>query len=113
MLDLPVLALIGFNIYTHHTYHACANTNPGVYVETKSGLIVGVYHNSECRTTVHLGANIINLGPVQISAGVMTGYHRANLTPYILPSVELPANFRLTWIPQKRQAFHLSWEHKF
>ena len=107
------LALIGFNIYTHHTHDACTNYNPGVYVETKSGMVVGAYRNSECSLTIHLGYKLPSIDFVDLHAGVMTGYSRAKLTPYILPSIALPANFRLTWIPQKRQAFHLSWEHKF
>ncbi len=107
------LALIGFNIYTHHTHSACTNNNPGVYVETAGGLTAGIYHNSECSITVHIGHKLPNLGPIDLHAGVMTGYSRAKLTPYLLPSVALPAGFRLTWIPQKRQAFHLSWEYKF
>jgi hypothetical protein len=107
------LALIGFNIYTHHTHSACTNNNPGVYVETTGGAVLGVYRNSECHTTAHIGHKLPNLGPIEFHAGIMTGYSRAKLTPYLLPSVALPANFRLTWIPQKRQAFHLSWEHKF
>ena len=107
------LALIGFNIYTHHTHSACTNNNPGVYIETKGGLVAGIYHNSECSITTHGGYKLPSVGPIDFHAGVMTGYSRAKLTPYLLPSISLPANFRLTWISQKRQAFHLSWEHKF
>lgn len=107
------LALVGFNIYTHHTHDACTNINPGIYAETVDGIVLGAYRNSECSLTVHVGYKLPNLGPVDLHAGVMTGYSRAKLTPYILPSIQLPTNFRLTWIPQKRQAFHFSWEHKF
>lgn len=107
------LALIGFNIYTHHTQPMCADINPGIYVETVDGIVVGAYRNSECSLTLHLGYKLPSIGFIDLHAGVMTGYSRAKLTPYILPSIQLPANFRLTWIPQKRQAFHLSWEHKF
>ena len=107
------LALIGLNLYTHHTHDACTNLNPGVYAETKSGLVVGIYRNSECTITTHIGHKLPSFGPIDLHAGVMTGYSRAKLTPYLLPSIQLPANFRLTWIPQKRQAFHLSYEHKF
>lgn len=106
-------ALIGFNIYTHHTHDACTNNNPGIYAETTSGLVLGIYRNSECSITVHAGMKLPSIGPVDFHAGVMTGYGRAKLTPYLLPSISLPANFRLTWIPQKRQAFHLSYERRF
>ena len=107
------LALIGFNIYTAHTHTMCADINPGIYIETTDGIVLGAYRNSECHLTTHVGYRLPSIGPVDFHAGVMTGYSRAKLTPYLLPSISLPANFRLTWIPQKRQAFHLSWEHRF
>ena len=106
------LALIGFNIYTHHTHQACTNVNPGIYVQTTSEVSVGVYRNSECSLTVHVGYTTWKSGPFQIDLGLMHGYSKAALVPYVLPSVRI-SSFRFTLIPQKRAAIHVAYEQDF
>ena len=112
MIELPVLALIGFNIYTHHTHQACTNVNPGVYVQTTEGYSAGVYRNSECAITIHVGKTIASSGPFQIDVGLMHGYSKAVIVPYILPSVKI-SSFRFTLIPQKKAAIHVAFEQTF
>ena len=106
------LALIGLNIYTHHTHQACTNQNPGVYIQTTEGYSAGIYHNSECATTIHVGKTIVSSGPFQLDLGLMHGYKKAAIIPYILPSMKI-SSFRFTLIPQKKAAIHVAFESSF
>ena len=105
-------AILGVNIYTHHTHQACTNINPGVYVQTTGGYSAGMYRNSECKVTVHAGKTIWESGLFQVDVGLMHGYSKSPIIPYILPSVKI-SNFRFTLIPQKRAAIHVAYEQDF
>ncbi len=69
--------------------------NPGVYANC-DGYTAGVYYNSERRTSVIAGYTF-SLGPVDVLAGVVTGYRRGPALA-LLPSVKV-GHVRIGLIP--------------
>jgi hypothetical protein len=118
------------------------NDNPGLYIRHASGVQVGAYRNSLGRNTVY-GALSYAVGPIDVSAGVASGYQRqwqtwdtadgrrfaqfvgssnAALTPFATLSTAfnvpgLPVAPRLTWMPKigaiPQHVLHLSIEARF
>lgn len=77
----------------------CRQYNPGMYVQTAGGWLVGGYQNSVDRPTFYAGRILwrAQRGPVSIDlAGVLaTGYPAAKLVPLVTPTVGLRVSPRV------------------
>ena len=86
------LALIGLHLGTVHlpSVPPC-DLNPGIYVQTTEGATLGVYRNSECRTSVYTGVTFETADQRwAVTLGAVTGYRIATVVPLVVPSVRLP-----------------------
>lgn len=64
------------------------DVNPGVYVESTSNYIAGVYYNSDRKSTVYVG-KALHYGQASVMIGVATGYNKP-LVPAIIPAYNVP-----------------------
>ncbi len=99
------------------------NTNPGMYLKLDNGLTAGWYRNSERGHSQYIGWTgtlwqITNSVSLEVTAGAITGYRRADVLPLLVPSLrigELNA-VRITLAPPigkgASTALHLSIERK-
>lgn len=103
--------ILGLHLATAHVRTDLENVNPGAYVQCDN-VQAGAYRNSIGRTTVYAGY-VVQAGPVDVLIGAATGY-RQTLRPVFVPSVALPAGFRLSFLfPSgggSRGGVHLAWE---
>lgn len=99
---------VGFHAGSWHSNRAacesaglaqCRQYNPGLYVQTAGGWLVGGYQNSVDRPTFYAGRILWHAqrGPVSIDlAGVLaTGYPAAKLVPLVTPTVGLRVSPRV------------------
>ena len=117
-------AVIGFHMVTAHSKPGFCNVNPGVYAVWANGLTLGAYRNSECeRLSAYAGWSWQTEGRFRagLSAGLVTGYRRAAVQPFLLPSVAFDVTptvtARATFIPKVEKrgaaALHFSVEFPF
>lgn len=98
-------ATVGAHIATKHFTGTWNDINPGVYVRLRNGATMGVFENSESRTSTYGGYTAsYRASPtveVSITAGIMTGY-KAGAMPMVLPSVAFGSDtkMRLAYIPK-------------
>jgi hypothetical protein len=92
----------------HLPDHGQNNINPGIYA-IHEGWTAGVYRNSYKRTSAYFG-HVFNVwGPLDLTAGVVSGYKKdpvtgegwssGNVAPMLVPSVRL-GHARIFVIPQ-------------
>lgn len=126
MTDLLTPAIIGLHLATaHFGAPAGANLNsatPGVYLRTTAGLTLGAYRNSHDRGSSYAGWTWSTTdGRWSITAGAVTGYPRAKVSPLLAPSGRFPLGAvapdwaaRLAYLPKPHSdgahALHLSVE---
>lgn len=99
MITIPLTAcMFGLHLMTYHvdTEAGYSNHNPGIYADC-GGVTVGHYRNSERGISDYLGYTF-KTGPVDWTAGVITGYKRGTM-PMLLPSVKVAKHFRLALLP--------------
>jgi hypothetical protein len=86
-----ILAL-GIHLGTYHTNidtdYIPNNSNPGIYVETKDNYMVGMYYNSDRKSTIYVG-KALHYGRASLMVGVATGYNKP-LVPAIIPAYNVP-----------------------
>ena len=112
---------VGVHVATWHSEPGYNGRNPGLYVKTDSGLTFGAYRNSERANTVYAGQTWESDSAaglrVAATAGLITGYRRAAVLPFVLPSVLIADTVRITYVPRcdpkSSEAVHLSIERKF
>lgn len=100
---------VGLHLHTIHASAGYNDTNPGVYVVADSGFGAGIYRNSINKTSVHLDYTLRS-GPWALTMGAVTGYGKPR--PLLIPSVAV-GMLRLSLIPYKSGALHLSLEKEF
>lgn len=86
--------VIGLHLATAHFAGASASemqaVTPGIYVRAASGLTAGAYRNSDGRGSVYAGWTWATAnGRWAITAGAVTGYPHARLSPLVVPSMRL------------------------
>lgn len=116
------LALIGLHLGTVHlpSTPPC-DLNPGIYVQTVGGATLGVYRNSECRTSVYTGVTFeTDDKRWAVTLGAVTGYRVAKVVPLVVPSLRIPvtdsvaARASLLLNPMGgASGVHLSVEHRW
>lgn len=129
MSDLLTPALIGLHLATAH-FGAPADAHlqsqtPGIYLRTAAGLTLGHYRNSHGLPSTYAGWTWSTAdGRWAITAGAVTGYPRARVSPLLVPSARLPLGegrrdwaLRIAYLPKPHsdgaQGLHLSLEHAF
>lgn len=90
------------------------NRNFGIGYRDESGLTLGGYCNSEsfsprfpdaptCKTSLYLAQSwdwkVFEGLEVGVSAGVLSGYSRAKLLPFVIPSVRFADRYRVLFAP--------------
>jgi hypothetical protein len=90
------------------------NLNPGLGIRSDSGLTLGAYCNSESRSARFPGAKVCqpsaylgqhydwNLVPgvrFGLTGGVLVGYSRAQVLPFVLPSLLFGDHLRVLFAP--------------
>lgn len=115
---------IGLHLGSVHSTPGWCDYNPGVYMRTDTGLTLGAYRNSECRSSAYAGwtweARRGKLAAA-ITAGAVTGYAARPVLPLLVPSLAVDVAdktaLRLTYIPKIEKAgahaLHLSVERRF
>lgn len=103
------------------------NQNLGLYVRSADGWTLGGYRNTLRRTSLYAGGTMSLLGPLDLTAGVISGYQdkggkghsRGALSPllafsYALPVAVLGVTPRVTYVPghlvKASDVLHLSFE---
>ena len=126
MSDLFTPALIGLHLATAH-FGAPADAQlqsqtPGVYLRTAAGLTLGHYRNSHGLPSTYAGWTWSTAdGRWAITAGAVTGYPRARVSPLLVPSLRVPLQdqptgwaARIAYLPkphsQGASGIHLSLE---
>ena len=126
MTDLLTPVIIGLHLATAHV-GAPAGTDlnsatPGVYLRTAAGLTLGAFRNSHERGSAYAAWTWTTAdGRWSITAGGVTGYPSAKLSPLLAPSLRiglgaLAPNWaaRITLLPKARTdgayGIHLSTE---
>ena len=104
---------IGLHLGSVHDRDGLNNFNPGAYVVADNGVTAGFFENSVNKTSIYVGQTFKPFGTLRITAGVITGY-RNELSPLLVPSVDLSKGFRLAFVPKagkvKSNALHLMYE---
>jgi len=116
---------IGVHLASYHfPQNDFENVNPGLSVRLHNGATFGAYRNSIGRLSAYAGwtwdTDFHGWRPA-ITAGVVTGYERADVMPLLVPSISTPAvdgfRARFTFVPQIEKggasAVHLSIERDF
>lgn len=89
---IETILAIGLHLGTAHsnitTGYSPNDFNPGVYVETVDNYSLGMYYNSDKKSTIYVGKTL-HYSNVSLLIGVATGYNKP-LTPAIIPSIKIP-----------------------
>lgn len=113
--------IVGLHLATAHVGGAgLESVTPGVYVRMPSGITAGAYRNSHGHGSAYLGMTwTTSDGRWSITAGGVTGYPRAKVSPLVIPSLRMPVAstpwaVRLSYLPKPHsdgaQGVHLSLE---
>jgi hypothetical protein len=98
---------IGIDLGSHHfVAKKVTDQNYGLYFEHE-GWAGGAYRNSFRRTSVWAG-RVIDVGPVDVTIGLSTGYEGRRSPLFILPS----AKFGPVRVSATHRLIHLSIEYK-
>ena len=102
---------VGAHIGTYHTDNSRSydNFNPGAYVNC-NGPTAGAYHNSLGRLSAYAGWTFKAFGPIEATAGVITGYGKP--MPMLIPTVRA-SHIRIAFVPpnqEKPGSIHFMWE---
>lgn len=111
--------LVGAHLVSAHAKSGYESATYGLYVRSCSGVTAGVLRNSEGRSSAYLAQTwSTSGGRLSMTAGGITGYRSARVSPLLVPSVSLPVSargaVRLSFLPQSTRggssALHLSIE---
>lgn len=113
--------IVGLHLATAHAGGVgLESVTPGVYARMPNGITAGAYRNSHGLGSAYLGMTWSTAdGRWSITAGGVTGYPRAKVSPLLVPSMRLPINgtswaARLAYLPKPHsdgaQGVHLSLE---
>ncbi len=80
----------GLHVRSWHDHGICTNgNNPGAYVQSSDGFVVGAYRNSCERTSAYLGYEFAKWEKFSLVALIVTGYFDP-VTPAIFPTAAFP-----------------------
>lgn len=89
---LNSIIALGIHLGTYHTniddHYQPNNTNPGIYVEMTDNTMLGMYYNSDRKSTIYVG-KALHYGQASVMIGVATGYNKP-LVPAIIPAYNIP-----------------------
>lgn len=119
--------ILGLHLATAHFGSATAaqlqGSNPGIYLRTDAGLTLGAYRNSHGLRSSYAGWTwTTDDGRWSLTAGGVTGYPRARVSPLLVPSLRVPLvgdgatgwAARISYLPKPHsdgaQGLHLSLE---
>lgn len=115
--------IVGLHLLSAHAQPGFEAATVGLYAQAPSGLTAGVLRNSERRLSLYAGETWHTAdGRWAITAGAITGYRGARVTPLLVPSLRLQlgdgAAARISLIPKPPReggssALHLSLELNF
>lgn len=115
---------LGLHLVSVHSRPGYCDANPGLYLRTDSGWVVGAYRNSRCEASVYAAYALEHRFTPQWSAalalGAVSGYG-PHLKPLAVPSLAVDLDdhnaIRLHIAPKVRPMratfMHLSYERKF
>lgn len=126
MSDLLTPVIIGMHLATAH-FGAPAGSelsaaSPGIYMRSAAGLTLGAHRNSHGLGSAYAAWTWSTAdGRWSITAGGVTGYPRARVSPLLVPSVRLPLSSvspswaaRIAYLPKPHSdgahGLHLSFE---
>jgi hypothetical protein len=100
---------LGLHLLSAHAAPGFEAATVGAYAQAPCGLTVGALRNSERRLSVYAGRTWHTAdGRWALTAGGITGYRSAALTPLLVPSLRLPLSpasaLRLSLIPKPPRA---------
>lgn len=115
----PAAWALGLHLLSLHPQPGMTPVTPGLYVSAQAGPVrpvLGVLRNSEGRLGAYAGATA-SLGPIDLTAGAITGYRRRAVLPLLSPSMRFdagPVSIRTSLIPNPwgPWALHLSLERQ-
>jgi hypothetical protein len=105
---------IGVHVGSWHSTQGYNNFNPGLMVRSESGLTAGAYCNSESRSALFPTAKHCQVAAyaghhhdwtltpglkVGLTGGVLVGYSRAKVLPFVVPSLLIGDHVRLIYAP--------------
>lgn len=110
MSCLSALVIGAHLVSWHPTSDSMRTVTPGVYVTSCDSWAAGALRNSEGRLSTYAGVSL-PLGRFELLAGGVTGYRRARLLPFVVPSYRI-GSARVSFVPNPfgPSALHLSYE---
>jgi hypothetical protein len=116
---------IGLHLVSWHDKPGYNNTNPGLYLKTEKGYLIGTVKNSEGNQSYYMGRVFdYPINPRvsgSLTVGVISGYKVSPLLPLVTPSLAIRVNpsdsIRVSYLPKINKsgshALHMSFERKF
>ena len=116
---------LGIHLVSWHDKPGFNNDNPGLYLQTKEGYLIGTVKNSENAQSFYAGKVFDYVLTPRVTGsltvGVISGYKASPVMPLVTPSVSLHLNYtdslRVSYLPKVNKsgshALHLSFERKF
>jgi len=84
------IAALGLHLASLHTQPGYNDANPGGYVETGCGIVVGAYYNSYRKPSVQIAwRGEPDKIPIFVEMGVVTGYPGHDVAPYAMAGLRL------------------------
>jgi hypothetical protein len=116
---------LGIHLVSWHDKPGYNNDNPGLYLQTQKGYLLGTVKNSENAQSFYAGKVFdYPLTPRvsgSLTVGVISGYKASPIMPLVTPSVSVHLNYtdslRVSYLPRVNKsgshALHMSFERKF
>ena len=116
---------LGIHLVSWHDKPGFNNTNPGLYLKTQEGYLVGTVKNSENAQSYYAGKvfdyPLTRKVSGSLTVGVISGYKASPLLPLVTPSVSIRVNpsdsLRVSYLPKVNKAgshaLHMSFERRF
>jgi hypothetical protein len=116
---------LGLHLVSWHDKPGYNNTNPGLYLKTEKGYLLGTVKNSESTQSYYAGRVFdypINPRVIgSLTVGIISGYKASPILPLVTPSISVRVNFidsiRVSYLPKVNKhgshALHLSLERRF
>lgn len=116
---LEHLLAIGIHLGTIHSNinqgYTPNDFNPGAYVETIDNYMIGMYYNSDRKSTIYVG-KALHYKQAQVMIGLATGYNKP-MVPAIIPAYNVPlskdVSGKIWYVPKVNsgaEAIHFSIE---
>ena len=116
---------LGIHLVSWHDKPGYNNDNPGLYLKTKEGYLIGTVKNSEGNQSYYAGRvfdyPLTRRVTGSLTVGVISGYKVSPIMPLVTPSISVRVNpidsLRVSYLPRVNKsgshALHLSFERRF